>query len=329
VYIGAKMRRRQFVRAAATVGVAMMAAPGLVRAQSGLSAGLQASVTTDGLNLRGGPGGDQPVVGNLAVGSMVDLLAPSSDGTWWRAVTDAGIGYLSADYLAPSDRASTSANVFDLNLAIPYAQQLSAIWCDPADLEMWLSYRQGRSTGGGTRTLQSDIWTWETSHNAGFSVDQWDCSPYAVASAASHFMSDAAFDHFTYDDPLAGSRVLAWLIASKNEPSIALIWRGLHYVLVRGVRSVGDPGRDPKGAQLLGFYVADPDPGAGFWLGSDRFIGIDRWLGELFSPVTFQTPHTGVPGDQWQNRMVAIQRTWTASGPTDGGQRNAVVASYG
>src|SRR5262252_2985863 len=102
------MRRRQFVRAAATVGVALMAAPGLVRAQSGLATGLQASVTTDGLNLRGGPGGDEPVVGNLAIGSMVDLLAPSSDGTWWRAVTDAGIGYLSADYLEPSVRPSTS-----------------------------------------------------------------------------------------------------------------------------------------------------------------------------------------------------------------------------
>ena len=308
-----------------------MAAPGLVRAQSGLATGLQASVTTDGLNLRGGPGGDEPVVGNLAIGSMVDLLAPSSDGTWWRAVTDAGIGYLSADYLEPSVRPSTSANVFDLNLAIPYAQQLSAIWCDPADLEMWLSYRQGRGTGGGTRALQSDIWTWETSHNAGYTVDQWDCSPYAVASAASHFMPDATFDHFTYDDPLAGSRVLAWLIANPNlrEPSIALIWNGLHYVLVRGVRAIGDPGRDPRGAHLLGFYVSDPDMSAGFWLGSDRFIPIDRWLTSMFSPVTYQTPHTGVPGDQWQDRMVAIQRGWTASGPTEAGQRNAIVASYG
>src|SRR5262249_22738746 len=163
-----------------------------------------------------------------------DLVAPSADGTWWRAATDQGIGYLSADYLAPSEHASTTAGVFDVDLPIPYAQQLSPIWCDPADLEMWLSYRQGRSTGRGTRALQSDIWTWETSHNAGFSVDQWDCSPYAVASAASHFMTDATFDHFIYDDPMAGSRVLAWLIANPNlrEPSIALIWNGLHYVLV-------------------------------------------------------------------------------------------------
>jgi hypothetical protein len=316
------------VQAAAAFGAAWLAAPTTIRAQAGLAAGMQAGVLTDGLNLRGGPGGDQPVVGNLAAGSMVDLVASSSDGGWWRAVTDVGIGYLSADYLEPSERTSTSANTFDLDLAIPYAQQLSPIWCDPADLEMWLSYRQGRSTGGGTRALQSDIWTWEISHNAGFSVDEWDCSPYAVASAAGHFMPDSGFDHFTYDDPLAGSRVLAWLVANMREPSIALIWQGLHYVLVRGVRAVGDPGRDPSGARLLGFYVADPYPAASFWLGSDRFIPIERWLNELFSPVTYQTPHTGVPGDQWQNRMVSIQRSWSTAGPTQAGQRNATIGSY-
>jgi hypothetical protein len=143
-------------------------------------------------------------------------------------------------------------------------------------------------------------------------------------------MSDDSFDHFIYDDPLQGSRVLAWLIANPQvrEPSIALIWRGLHYVLVRGVRALGDPGQDPNGSQLLGFYVADPDPGASFWLGSDRFIPIDRWLNELFSPVSYLTPHTGVPGDPWQERMVAIQWSWLPGGPTAAGQHNAAVANY-
>lgn len=298
------------------------------RAQSGLTAGLQASVTTDGVNLRGGPGTDQPVVGSLAAGSFVDLVAASQSGTWWRTVTDSGIGYLNADFLEPTGEASTTAGVFDVDLPIPYARQLTDIWCDPADIEMWMSYRQGRDTGGGTRTLQSTLWDWETTHNAGFSVDQWDCSPYAVASAASHVMTDASFDHFQYDDPMAGSRVLAWLLANgqMREPSIALIWRGLHYVLVRGVRALGDPGRDPEGAQLLGFYVADPDPGASFWLGADRYIPIERWLNEMFTAVSYQTPHTGVPGDRWQDRMVTIQRAW--AGPSESGQRNAAVSDY-
>jgi hypothetical protein len=324
------MRRRQFVQASAAATLSSLVLPTLgVRAQTALSAGMQASVTSDGVNLRGGPGTDQPVVGTLPVGSTVDLLGSSASGAWWRSASDAGVGYVNADWLEPTGQ-PTASGTFDLDLPIPYARQLNDIWCDPADLEMWLSYRQGRGTGGGTRALQSSIWDWETSHNAGFSVDQWDCSPYAVASAASHVMPDTGFDHFTYDDPLSGSRVLAWLLANPNyrEPSIALIWRGLHYVLVRGVRAVGDPGSDPGGARLLGFYVADPDPPASFWLGQDRFIPIDRWLNEMFSPVSFQTPHTGVPGDPWQNRMVTIQRRWGGGGPTAGGQVNASVSSY-
>jgi hypothetical protein len=318
------------VRSSAAVALSALALqPPAARAQMALAAGMQASVTSDGVNLRGGPGTDQPVVATLPGGSTVDLLAASASGAWWRAATDVGVGYLSVDLLEATGQPVTSG-VFDVDLPIPYARQLTDIWCDPADIEMWLSYRQARATAGGTRALQSSIWDWETAHNAGFSVDQWDCSPYAVASAASHWMTDTGFDHFTYEDALSGSRVLAWLLANQRyrEPSIALIWRGLHYVLVRGVRAIGDPGQDPGGAQLLGFYVADPDPGASFWLGQDRFVPIDRWLNEIFSPVSFLTPHTGVPGDVWQNRMVAIQRAWSSAGPTTSGQHNASVSGY-
>ncbi len=323
------MRRRQFVRSSAAVALSTLVLPAVAHGQTALSAGMQASVNTDSANLRGGPGTDQPVVGTLSFGSTVDLLGSSTGGEWWRAATDSGVGYVSSSLLDATGQ-SVTGGVFDLDLPIPYARQLTDIWCDPADLEMWLSYRQGRGTSGGTRALQSSIWDWETSHNAGFSVDQWDCSPFAVASAASHWMTDAGFDHFTYDDAMSGSRVLAWLLANQKyrEPSIALIWRGLHYVLVRGVRAVGDPGQDPNGAQLLGFYVADPDPGASFWLGQDRYVPIERWLNEMFSPVSYQTPHTGVPGDPWQNRMVAIQRAWTSGGPSQSGQRNAAIGSY-
>jgi uncharacterized protein YgiM (DUF1202 family) len=326
------VNRRQFLEASAVAGVSALLQSGRkASAQSAFASGMQAIVITDGLRVRGGPGSNQPVVATLDAAAPVDLLGSANGGAWWRIVDSDGIvGYVSAEFLEATGQASTS-QIFDLDLAIPYARQLSSIWCDPADLEMWLGYRDGKTAAGGTRALQSAIWDWETTHNAGFSVDQWDCSPYAVASAANHWMPATGFDHFTYDDALAASRVLAWLLANPDlrEPSIALIWRGLHYVLVRGVRAIGNPGEAPNEAQLLGFYVADPDPAAWFWLGSDRFIPIDRWLNELLSPVSYLTPHTGVPGDQWQNRMVAIQRSWTAGGPTENGQRNATVASYG
>jgi hypothetical protein len=70
---------------------------------------------------------------------------------------------------------------------------------------MWLTYHQrGSSSDCGVR-LQGAMWDRETAHNAGFGVDQWDCSPYAVASAAHHWMPDVGFDHFQSDDPLSGS----------------------------------------------------------------------------------------------------------------------------
>jgi Bacterial SH3 domain len=323
------VHRRRFLQTTGTLAAALVAArPTAGFADAALAPGMQASVVTDGLHVRGGPGTDQPPVAVLEAGRLVDLLGVSADGAWWRIASDTAVGHVSADYLTPTGTASASG-IVDIDLDVPYAPQLSPIWCDPADIEMWLDYH-GSAGGATSARLQAAIWDWETSHNGGFSVDQWDCSPYAVASAAQHWMPTSGFDHFLYDDPLAGSRVLAWLLAEQTvrEPSIALVWRGLHYILVRGVRSIGDPSQDPNGAQLLGFYVADPDRRADFWLGQDRFVPIDRWLNELFSPVSYRTPHTGVPGDLWQNRMVTIQRSWSASGPTEGGRRNATPADY-
>jgi len=324
------MRRRRFIGtvAAATAAAAWPAQRALF-AQSSMSPGMQAAVTTDGLNVRGGPGSSQPAVGALDSGSIVDLLGASRDATWWRVASDGLVGYVTSDYLEPTGQPSTSP-VFDLDLPIPYARQLSSVWCDPADLEMWMTYRQGGGPAQSSHALQSAIWDWELTHNAGFSVDQWNCSPFAVASAAQHWMQDASFDHFQYEDPLHGSRVLAWLLSNPayREPSIALVWRGLHYILVRGVRALGNPGTDPTGAELLGFYVSDPYPEASFWLGADRFISIDRWLNELFVPVSYQVPHTGVPGDVWQQRSVAIQRSPPGSAPTQPGRLNATISSY-
>jgi hypothetical protein len=220
------MHRRRFIQAATAFGSALALPVQAGLAQTDLSVGMQASVTIDGVNVRGGPGATQPVVGTLDTGSTVDLLGPSVDGVWWRVASDASVGYVSSQYLQPSGAASTSG-IVDVDLGFPYARQLSPVWCDPADLQMWRDYRQGAAGSAPDAVLQSSIWDWETTHNAGFSVDQWDCSPFAVASAAHQWMPTAGFDHFTYDEPMAGSRVLAWLLAnpSYQEPSIALIRR--------------------------------------------------------------------------------------------------------
>src|SRR5262245_31111998 len=115
------MRRRQMIGTlAALTAAAAWPTQRAVLAQSSLSVGMQASVTADGLNVRGGPGTSQPVVGTLDGGSTVDLLGSARDAAWWRVAGDSSVGYVSADYLEAIGQPSTS-RVFDLNLPIPYA----------------------------------------------------------------------------------------------------------------------------------------------------------------------------------------------------------------
>ena len=66
-------------------------------------AGTKAKVTTDktALNIRKGPGTDQPVVGKAAHDSTVTLLSKTND-QWWLVKTDSGEeGYAYAQYLSP------------------------------------------------------------------------------------------------------------------------------------------------------------------------------------------------------------------------------------
>ncbi len=67
------------------------------------SAGTKAKVTTDStaLNIRKGPGTDQPIVGKAAHGEIVTLQSKTND-QWWLIKTDAGEeGYAYAQYLSP------------------------------------------------------------------------------------------------------------------------------------------------------------------------------------------------------------------------------------
>lgn len=69
---------------------------------SAMAAGTKAKVTTQSsnLNIRKGPGTDQPIVGKAAHGETVTLVSKSSD-QWWLVRTNAGEeGYCYAQYLS-------------------------------------------------------------------------------------------------------------------------------------------------------------------------------------------------------------------------------------
>lgn len=68
-----------------------------------MQAGQQAKITTasSNLNIRQGPGTDQPIVGKAAHGEIVTLVAQSND-QWWQIKTkDGEEGYAYSQYLSP------------------------------------------------------------------------------------------------------------------------------------------------------------------------------------------------------------------------------------
>jgi hypothetical protein len=300
--------------------------PGGVASAADLAPGGGAVVIADALNLRAGPGVENPAVDVLPSGTTLRLLAGPTDDIWWRVTDGSRVGYVSGQWLAPAEPPVDAA--FDLDLPLPYHRQMTSIWCDPADIQSWIEYDQGRPMGD-SAAVQQKIWEWELSHNAGFTEDQWDASPYAVASAAHQWLPDRGFNHFIYDDPVAATDTIGWLLANPKygEPSIALIWRGDHYILVRGIRATTDPFKNPD-ARVLGVYVMDPNQAGRSWLGEDRYIPMSDWVNSFLTPVSYLTPHTGLPGDPWQEKYVTIQRDWGNEGPTLGGRVDASPGSY-
>lgn len=301
--------------------------PMVVHADSALTTGGGAVVTADWLNLRGGPGTENPVVNELASGTALHLLGGPVNGGWWRVTDGQSVGYVDGAWLAPGQAPDDSA--FDLDLTLPVHRQMTPVWCDPADLQSWVELDQGQSLGDQT-AAQQQFWNWELGHNAGFTVQQWDASPFAVASAAHQWLPDRGFNHFIYDDPIAATTTAAWVLANPayHEPAVANIWWGDHYVLLRGVRATADPFAAYPQAKILGVYIMDPNQGRPSWLGQDRYIPIDAWVTRFLTPVSYLTPGSGTPGDVWQGKYVIVQRDWTSNGPTLAGRVNATPQSY-
>ena len=79
---------------------------------AGLLPGYRAIVTDD-LNLRGGPGAEQPLVGTLTAGTAVDLLGSAANGRWWRVASADGAGHVNAAYLEPTGAPSDPA-IFEM-----------------------------------------------------------------------------------------------------------------------------------------------------------------------------------------------------------------------
>ncbi|HET8630695.1 MAG TPA: hypothetical protein VFL91_25030 [Thermomicrobiales bacterium] len=214
------------------------------------------------------------------------------------------------------------AALYQRNLALNWHRQMTDDWCDPADIQSWTEYLTGTRFPDDT-AIQSRIWDFELSHNLGYTVDQWDASPYAMAAALHWLNPGRGFNHWIYDDPVEATKVMAYMLAAPGggQPAIAVIRGGTHYILVTGVVADSDPYANYPNAHILGVYVSDPFidyPGAAAkWLGKDGYLTLDEWL-SIFTPN-----HWGVPGDPWQDKYVTVQADWQDMDPLPGGRHLA------
>lgn len=70
---------------------------------AGAVEGGKVQVTTENsnLNIRKGPGTDQPIVGKAAKGEVIDLISRANDQWWLVRSNDGAEGYCYAQYLSP------------------------------------------------------------------------------------------------------------------------------------------------------------------------------------------------------------------------------------
>ncbi len=231
------------------------------------------------------------------------------------------LGRQAAD-AAPGAGKGPFAALYSRNLPINWHRQMTDYWCDPANIQSWTEYLTGRNFPDST-AIQSQLWDYELAHNLGYTVEQWDASPYAMAAALRWQNPNIGFNHWIYDDPIAATKVLGYGLAQPGggQPAIAVIRGGTHYILVKGVVADSDPYANYPNATIKGVWVSDPYidyPGAAAkWLGRDTYLTMDQWLA-IFVPNTW-----GVPGDPWQDKYVTVQADWQNMDPLPGGRRLA------
>ncbi len=183
-----------------------------------------------------------------------------------------------------------------VQLPITYHSQQTGDWCDPADIEMWLQADGVGLPGLDDYGTQERFWNYELADNDGYTLSQWNASPYAVAVTLDHF---GGWDDIG-DDPQptaqAAGVVISYSIDMLQQPVIVMVGGGVHYVLVTGV-TLGPGGAD---APPVAVTVDDPlaygvsgGPAAGS--SPSEEMSWDQFT-EWYTP---NTNHGGVWAGQW------------------------------
>ena len=183
-----------------------------------------------------------------------------------------------------------------VRLGVSYHAQQDPDWCDPASIEMWLQANGTALPGSDDHSIQQQFWNFETANNDGYTIDQWNASPYAVALALDHYGNRNDIGDAPQPTAQAAGTVIAQSLAVRHQPVIVMVSHGTHYVLVIGA-TLGPGGAAAPPATVtymnpLGFGVAGSPPA-----GSDGTQTVS-WS-DFTQLYTANTAHGGVWAGQW------------------------------
>jgi hypothetical protein len=235
-------------------------------------------------------------------GSHAESISAASTDPGASAAAGAGTVYSPAvepsALPAPSPELAVRPLITASEVQIPvtYHSQQDPDWCDPADIEMWLQADGVALPSGGDHAIQQQFWAYETANNDGYTIAQWNASPYAVASTLDYYggWTDIGDDPQPSAD--AAGAVISYSLDVLHQPVIVMVGAGTHYVLITGVEL------SPAGADAPPLAVTVDDPlaygvGASLPAGSDG-TEVLSW-DDFTDSYTANTNHGGVWAGQW------------------------------
>ena len=186
--------------------------------------------------------------------------------------------------------------ISEAQIALAYHSQQDGDWCDPADIEMWLLADGVSLHGLDDYAIQQGFWNYETSNNDGYTISEWNASPYAVAVTLDHFGGWDDIGDAPQPTAEAAGVVISTSLDILQQPVIVMVGGGVHYVLVTGVTLSAAGANAPP----LSVTVDDPlayGVGATPPAGSD---GSETMSWDDFNAwYTANTTHGGVWANEW------------------------------
>jgi hypothetical protein len=183
-----------------------------------------------------------------------------------------------------------------VELSYTYHSQQTGDWCDPADIQMWLQSDGSTLPAGDDYAVQQQFWNYETSHNDGYTIAQWNASPYAVAVTLNHYGHRSDVGDAPQATLNAAGAVISHSVATLHQPVIVMIFGATHYVLITGVKlapgGASAPPLTVTFANPLAFGVSGTPPAGSDGAETLSWANFAGWY-------TSNTHHGGVWAGKW------------------------------